>query len=107
MSGRKYVGDVGKPMSPEEIMSAKKQIPGYVYDAFNECIADATSSGGTGYFTRHYLVSMLVRKAPTGEFFYEDLEAAARDYENHGWNVAFDMTNSSTPIGFRFTPRPG
>lgn len=74
MSGRKYVGDVGKPLSPSEILNAKKQIPGYVYDAFNECIADATSSGGTGYFTRHYLVSMIVRKAPTGEFFYEDLE---------------------------------
>lgn len=105
MSGRNRVGDFGKPLSPGEILNAKNQIPGYVYDAFNECIADATHSGGTGYFTRHYLVSMLVRKAPTGEFFYEDLEAAAKEYENHGWNVTFDMTNSNEPIGFTFKPR--
>lgn len=105
MSGRKYVGDVGKPLSPGEVLNAKKQIPGYVYDAFNECIAEATR-GGTGYFTRHCLVSVLSRKAPIGEFFYEDLEAAARNYENYGWKVTFDMTNSSEPIGFTFTPRP-
>lgn len=106
MSGRKYVGDVGKPLSPGEILNTEKQIPGYVYDAFNECIAAAIRSGGTGYFTRHFLVSMLIQKAPLGEFFYHDLEAAAKDYEDHGWKVTFDMTNSSEPIGFTFTPRP-
>lgn len=58
------VGDVGKPMSPEEILSARKQIPGYVYDAFNECIAEAIR-GGTGYFTRWALQSAILRRVPS------------------------------------------
>lgn len=105
MSGRKYVGDVGKPLSPSETLNAKKQIPGYVYDAFNECIA-STLEGGGAQFTQHYLMTFIIRKAPIGEFFYPDLEAAANDYEDHGWKVTFDMTNSNEPIGFTSTPRP-
>jgi len=98
-------------MSPEEIMSAKKQIPGYVYDAFNECIAEAIR-GGTGYFTQWALRSAILRRVPsclapcyrldTNDLPMEAL-AAARDYEGHGWNVTFDTTNSR----FTFTPRRG
>lgn len=106
MSGRKYVGDIGKPLSPSEILASKQEVPGYVYDAFNECIRDA-ADGQSVHFTRNHLLAAILRRAPREyDPWCKHLVVAAMDYEAHGWVVTFDMQEgSSEPYSFTFTPR--
>lgn len=111
MSGRKYVGDVGKPLSPGEL-KVKREVPGYVYDAFNECIISSASrrSDDDGIrVTREDLMAAILRRAPAGtsdtDIYNGRYLDAANDYAAHGWEVTRYVRNGSVPLMYNFKPR--
>lgn len=101
----------GKPIGPSEINAAKRgTIPGEVFDAFNELIAE-NFRGGMATIRQEDVVARILAKLPTlsrGDVFakgYLDIETV---YVHAGWtSVTYDKPGfcESYPATFKFVAR--
>ena len=99
----------GEPITPGDIAAIKQQqIPGFVFDSFNELIAKHYDGTQSTFLQRD--VTTLISEAGncSESYVYDnrwlDVEAV---YERSGWKVEYDKPgfNEDYPARFTFTPK--
>jgi hypothetical protein len=80
----------GQPISPAEIPAAKQAIiPGFVFDAFNECIAANWSGGSARVLQKDVVAKIKASPDYTEPFKYEWLNVEEA-YRASGFHVTYD-----------------
>ena len=98
----------GAPISPDDITAAKEAvIPGFVFDAFNQCIAEKFNEGRATIYQKEVVAKIqesVEFKALDVPFKYEWLNVEDA-FRAKGWKVEYDKPAycETYPAFFVFT----
>lgn len=92
----------------ENLILKTEDIPGYVYDAFNACIARGFD-GCLARVLQKDVVAEILRLGPDElerpDIFARGYLEIEKSYEARGWSVWYDRTDLVDPRGSSFTFR--
>jgi hypothetical protein len=98
---------MSKPITPDEVAALQlKTIPGGVFDAFNELIAQRSTGGNSIMIKQNEVIALICAKtgASRQEVFDKGWLNVEPAYRDAGWSVEYDKPayNESYEANFTF-----